>query len=681
MANVFDIAQSFYIDPDAVAKADTVFITSVELFFESKPVAGKTKSGINKPGVTVHICPVINEIPDINSYYSDSIARVEYDSINTSVVAASPTVFDFNFPIPVKSDKTYAILIKLDDPDFKMWWNKSGEKILNTNQNTQVSSGKVDGFFYKITNGGTLTALRDADLKFNVQIAKFSPQSQTFKFSNKDLEFFTYYSNSVSGSFLGGEHVYQNTAPQTGLVAISNTSTTVTGTYTTFTSTFQVGDNIVVTDGSVNNTEVYAIATISNNTVLTLNATPSFSNLSSTYYKTAVGRVFDYNTGSEYLFLEGSTANSTVKFVVGEYVVGVDSGSKVRIKSIDNYQASYVRPMLNFYSPAGTLVETTYNFADSSYSTSSQNKVLAETDQEKFIDGYPAIIASRTNEVLNSTNLFPGAKTLDIETVFATSNPFSSPYIKEETLDFFTYRFEINNSAYAENSSYGNAASKYVSKKVVLADGMDSEDIRVYMTAYRPANTDIKLYVKLHNIEDTESFDSKHWTELSLADNSRWSSTVNRNDLVDLEFSLPKYHSGTTTSGFFTTLLSNNVITGTSGIVNTEISVGNLVRVYAPNVEQNQFIDIVTQANTSAFTIANAVDSASLVGNGFRVDVISDRHAAFLNSRNSNVVRYYNNALSVYDGYKTFTVKAVLLAENNFRVPFVDNIRAVAVSA
>jgi len=42
----FDLAQTFFIDPAAAQQAPAVFITSVDLFFKSKPVQGKTQSGI-----------------------------------------------------------------------------------------------------------------------------------------------------------------------------------------------------------------------------------------------------------------------------------------------------------------------------------------------------------------------------------------------------------------------------------------------------------------------------------------------------------------------------------------------------------------------------------------------------------------------------------------------------------
>ena len=105
MATEFDLAQSFYIDPESVLNADTIYITGIDLYFNQKPVEGKTKTGISKPGVSLYVCPVVNEVPDLEEYYSDSVARLEYDSISTSNTATTATSFSFDFPVPIKTNK------------------------------------------------------------------------------------------------------------------------------------------------------------------------------------------------------------------------------------------------------------------------------------------------------------------------------------------------------------------------------------------------------------------------------------------------------------------------------------------------------------------------------------------------------------------------------------------------
>lgn len=556
MATEFDLAQTFYIDPDAVKLADTIYLTSVDLFFQDKPVQNKTKTGIGSPGVTVYLCPVYNDVPDVGSYYIDSRARREYSEINVSNTAVTATKFEFEYPVPVSTDRSYAVLIKFDgsDPDFQLWWNRAGEKVLSTENNTQVSSGKIDGYFYKLTNGNNLQAMKDADLKFTLRTAKFTSQSEVFRFSNKHFEFFKYHANSVTGNFKGGEYAYQNAATAAGTLNISNTSTSVTGSGTSFLTNYQVGDHILITDGTAGNTNVRHITAIASDTALTLDQKPSFSNNAANYIITAIGYVYDFDSMTEHLFLEDSTANTTVKFAVNAYVKGVDSQSQVRIKEIKNYDVGYIRANLNVSTPAGTYVNVSVNFANSTYDYDNNTARNVELGTEVFIDDYPAVVASRSNEVVNAGGLFTGGKTFEAQVNFVSANPYTSPYVKEENLDLFTYRFDVNNDSTNEHTVFGNAVSKAVSKKVVLADGQDAEDLRVFLTAYKPQGTSIELYAKFQHAADVEPFDNKEWTKLELTTSSSVvSSPYNRDDLIELEYKVPSYPAGTAIDGIFQT--------------------------------------------------------------------------------------------------------------------------------
>lgn len=683
MASEFDLAQTFYIDKDAVRQADTIFITSVDLYFKTKPVAGKSTTGIFKPGVSVYVCPVDNEIPVLDQAFPE-VARKEYDDVYSSNTASTATTFSFNFPVPVKTTQSYAILVKFDgsDNDYGLWWNKAGENILNTTNSTQVNSGKVDGYFYTITNGKQLAPLKDADLKFNLKIAKFNSTSSTFKIQNNNNEFFKYYANSISGNFKGGEYVWQNNAPSTGNVVCNSSIVTIVGTGTSFTSTLQVGDKFVITDGTVGNADVRSVVSIANNTLLTIDVAPSFSNGTGRYIITPVATVYDVSGLAERITLENSTANSTVYFTVDSFIKGVDSEASCKIEAVENFESSYIRPSYNIFTPAGTTTNVAINVANSSYGTAGSNKVSAEIGQIKFIDSYPGVFASRSNEALNSATLFNNAKSFESELTFTSINPYTSPYIKEENLDAFVSRYDINNSATNEHLSQGNAISKYISQRVVLADGQDAEDIRVYLSAYKPANTDILVYGKFHNNADPDPFDDTDWTKLELVtDAAVLSNPYNRKDVVELEYKIPYYQTGTTVAGLYTTQNANNVIIGSGATVNTEIAVNDLVKVYQPNFPNNHIVSIVTAANTTTLTIGDAISNASMVSAGLLIDKISEKNSGFINIQNNNVVRYYNTSYSAFDGYKNFAIKIVLLSTTDYRVPHVNDLRAIAVSA
>jgi len=682
MATEFDLAQTFYVDPQAVKMADTIYLTSVDLYFEDKPIAGKTRTGIATPGVTLYVCPVYNDVPDVENYIIDSRARREYSEIITSTTAAIATTFNFEYPVAVKTDRSYAVLIRFDgsDPDFLLWWNKAGEKILSTESTTQVSSGKVDGYFYKLTNGNNLQGMRDADLKFNVKMARFTSPSTTFRLANKDFEFFKYFANNASGNFLGGEYVYQNTTPSSGSLTVASDSVVIEGSGTTFLTDYKIGDHIIFTDGT--DTNVRHVVSVASDSRLTVDVTPTFSNSAADYLITPIGYVYDFDSTTEHLFLEGSSANSTIKFTAGETVVGVDSRAYAKISEIINFEANYIRAGMNFDTPSGTTVNVHINFANTSYDYDNGTAKNVELGAEVFINDYPAIIASRSNEVINGGGLFTGSKSLEAQIDFISSNPYTSPYIKEENLDLFTYRFEINNTSTGEETSSGAAKSKAVSKKIVLAEGQDAEDLRVYLTAYKPQGTDIEVYAKFLNVADSEPFDDKSWTKLDLASNTNMvSSSFNRADYIELEYKVPTYQPGTAIDGAWTTSMSNNVIVATGVTANAVLVEQDVVRLYDPAFPNNHITAVVATSNASTITLTTAIDNASLVSGGLKLEKVTNPHSAFLNIQNDNIIRYYNNGLSQLDGYKVFATKIVLLANTDFRVPFVSNIRGIAVSA
>jgi hypothetical protein len=676
----FDLAQTFYLDKDAVEGADSIFVTSVDLYFFGKPVSGKTKSGITNPGASVYLAMTNdNGSPNLDLYHHTFAGRVEYENILTDASGATATTFTFRQPVPLSTARSYAFLIKFDgsDPDFKLWYNKAGENVFGTTTKTQVTSGKVDGAFYTITNGRDLTPVLDADLSFNLQVAKFSKTSETFRVYNRKYEILRV--NSMVGDFKGGEDVYRLSANATGTVAISENSTTLTGTGTSFNTTLLVGDKFAITDGTPGNTEIRTVVSVTNATSMVVDVVPSFSNTSGNYFKTVTAKLFDANGLSDHVILQDSTANTTVYLSAGERIYGVDSQATALITTVLDYAVNGLVPNFDIKTPAGTAVTASLNFANAAYQFSDTNAVTATLGDRLLINQYDPVIFSQSNKVTTAAteDAFRGLIT------FTTTNPYVSPYVREENMDLFVERYELNNTTTNEYTGFGSAKTRYISKVIPLSDDQIAEDLKIYVRAYRPANTNIIVYARLRNSEDLESMDLKDWTELSLVTaNTDYSNPTNIYDRKELEYSIPFYRLGTTATGSFTTLSACTVVTGTSGSVSTEIANGNLVRVYSPIIPSTYFVDTVVESNTTTFTLATGTGAnASLVGTGLKVDVIDRPSSAFLDIQSQNIVTYYNKARAIHKGFDSFALKIVLLSEDGIKVPYVDDVRAIAVSA
>ena len=135
-----------------------------------------------------------------------------------------------------------------------------------------------------------------------------------------------------------------------------------------------------------------------------------------------------------------------------------------------------------------------------------------------------------------------------------------------------------------------------------MAAGQDAEDLKIYLTAYRPIGTDIKVFARFLNGEDYDVITNKSWTLMSMDNYYLYSDPKNINDNIEYTFSVP-----------------------TSAPVNP-----------APST------------------------------------------AAYLNS---GILRYVDSNGSIYDTYKTFAIKFVLLSDNAALVPRVIDLRAIALQA
>jgi hypothetical protein len=81
----------------------------------------------------------------------------------------------------------------------------------------------------------------------------------------------------------------------------------------------------------------------------------------------------------------------------------------------------------------------------------------------------------------------------------------------------------------------GNALARYITRRVTLAPGFDSGDLRVYLTAYKPIGSNIHVYVKYLSASDPESFEDKKWQKLIQLGDSNFVSE-SRNDYRELSF-------------------------------------------------------------------------------------------------------------------------------------------------
>ena len=86
-----------------------------------------------------------------------------------------------------------------------------------------------------------------------------------------------------------------------------------------------------------------------------------------------------------------------------------------------------------------------------------------------------------------------------------------------------------------DKKSGGNAVTRYIMRRVTLADGFDSGDLRVYLTGYKPSGSNIHIYYKILSKSDSDTFDTKDYQLMTEIGNGNFVS-LSDNDYRELVF-------------------------------------------------------------------------------------------------------------------------------------------------
>jgi len=709
MAVLYDYIQTFFIDPSAVNNAKEVILTSVDLWFKRKPSAADNRSNTINPGVTICICEVSPDgSPDVSKIIANSYSHLDWVDVFASTNALAETTFTLPNKISLPTNKFYGICVSYQDSAYQLWSSTQGDKIVMpdgtiTNRPSPGQAGKNDGSLFVGTNTNTFRALATTDLKFKVNIAQFTiPSDLSIKAIPKNYEFFTYSSKSET-NFINGELAYQNVASETGTINILSGCTVIKGTATSFSSSALDEKYIVVQSASGASSDIRKVTGVVNSTYMTIDRAPTFTDSVGKFKIPPVGRIFYKSSLTNEIYLVDSNANSTNKFVTGNTIYGEQSGAYANIATIFDYSTDTFLPDLEIRNPAGFSTQVKHVFATNTGGTWRVNTSLltaTTVDSLNKLQGYDGYIMSRSNEVANPSFLYANSGAQKSAYLEFTFNPgsttdtrlFETPVLDEEKLDMFIFQNKINNDTTNEWSNRGRATSKHISTKVNFADERYAEDIKVYLTAYKPSGTDIKVYAKIHNSNDTEPFDDKSWTELDLEDGvGLLSSIANDDDYIELAYGFPQHPPVLKTFNYVATTEVGNSVIATTSDLSANIKSNDLIKIYDPALPNTNYaVGVVSTANSTSITLtdANTITIASVAGSGFSIStlgynsvLVGSKSTAFNNILNDNVVRYYNRSMVEFDTYDTFSIKIVLTSNSTFVVPRVQDMRAIGVSA
>jgi hypothetical protein len=521
------VAYSFLVK--APQGEEGIFMTSVDVFIARKSATRGIWFEIREMNSAGGITR--SQVPFSEIWYTNDQIPVSTDG------RTNPLTVTFPAPVFLMNNIQYAFIVHSEnaDPDTYVWISRLGETDVNTQ--AQVSERPFNGTFYTTNNNLNWDMVPDVDLACVFRRADFSTSAAGQAIiGNKPIERF--YLSNVSSSlsartgdvFISGDRLTISTPNGTNTIAISdrfvgnvsgsNANGSVirifSGTQHVLSNTnYRVGERIDVYDaaGSYRGITANVTSVANSRAVLTF------------YKETSVNTFADFerSTGGFY-------ANDIIRSMsTNSFTAKIDSIRDFRYSTV-SFEPSY----LNF-------AKTEINFEMRSYangSTTQSSYFFIDPSETYYFNNEQAIF-SRSNEITN----LGGARSNQIRVNMRTTSNVVSPVLDLDRTQTIIIDSVINSNTVGEtNPTGGNLFNKYISKTVTLADGQDAEDIRVTLTAYRPPSTDVKVWVKILNGEDGDTFAQKNWIELEKINNGdgAYSSLSERNDFLEYSYQFPR---------------------------------------------------------------------------------------------------------------------------------------------
>ena len=521
-----------------------IFATSLDIYF-------KQKAKVIENGVTIYLCETLNGYPNGSKILPFSTVHLPYADINVGTdTAQTHTRFTFESPVFLANGVEYAFVVKPDggDPDYWVYSANLGDIDLESGR--QVFSQPVMGTAFYGATDTEWTALQTEYIKFRLNRAKFSEQSGDAYFNNINTDFLNIYNvaySTTSAGILPGDYVFQST---NSTVATANVS--IKGVVQFY-------------------NDVKGILYVANST----------------------GNFTDNSFMQVHRFANTSSVTSpgpNTSTIIAWANTGPLYDTKIN---------AYV-PQFASITPAGTSLSFNYSGTSNTYVVDSNEYPVTPGNEAEFYD-QERIVASHSNEV----GSMGGAKSMTVRAHMTTDSELVSPLIDTVRHQQLLIANDIDpiSFIYEEFFNSGSSKSKYVSRPITLAPGQDAEDIQVIMTAFRPYGSEIQVWVKFLNGEDSEPMDNKTWTPLVYNGGSAYSDPNNPYDMKELTFSVPQYYGMIPTNGTVTSTSSCTAVTGVSTYFTTDLKVGWYVNMLANSSFNETTRRIVNIASNTAMTL------------------------------------------------------------------------------
>jgi len=501
------MAQTFILFEDEFPYG--AFLKSIKICFRTKP------TDINEP-ITLALIGTQNGYPDGNYLQHSVVTKYPVDvNVSESPHIRNPNTYtEFVFPVPVyvKPETMYAFMLKTNSSEYNVYTAKIGDTTIESTVQEYSESGATTSYIepFKITvtpyvgdlflsqNAQTWAADINQDMMFEIVRCNFNITQQSV-----------------------AQFVLPKGLPQRKRV------------------NDDINDALNNTIYDANNEiSVYSKITDTNFVVDALNVTTTdltFDNAGIDYsYKATLLNGLTKET-TETSIIPGRYGSATIDDIAlddgnGERVFVADADALPANSSFSLFTRLHsgdptISPII---SDVGVTVYGV-NYAINNLEINQKDIVILDGGA-----GYTNPTVTITSDNVNDANGDFGSGAL------ATANVVNGTIVSIDLIStgsgycngaIVTVTGESPNREASiivatETSKYGgNGLCRYITKPIILNTDFDAGDLRVYYTAYRPVGTNIYVYYKIINRNDTSSFADKNWKLMTLINGSRTYST------------------------------------------------------------------------------------------------------------------------------------------------------------
>ena len=637
-----------------------MYVSDILLYFKTKPATGTN-------GVDLQIREVVNGVPGPRIVPGGS-KYLQPNEINTSTESGgtttfTPTSFKFRNPVYLRNNTEYCFVPKPenDDDGYNIWIAELGENQQGTTE--RITKQPAAGMLFTSANNRSWSPQQNQDIMFDIRRCRFKKGtafSGTLVNEKTDWINITESSWSMAAKkFSPGKVLNGFTPAITGAgsgyssapaVSFTNASGD-TGTGLAATTTISGGAVTAIT--ITNPGSGYKTAP-----TMTIGAPGSGTQATGTVALTR-GRVDTWNSLHEY---------ATVVTLSGGFTSGMIIGTDEGFGTIASFRDKIVDEMAvnigllkpgNGTSAKAELALTTTGAGTAN--TTSFQEVDFETTHPMTVE---KTISSRANEVANYSSTSTGR----VKLTFETFNDNLSPYVDVEQADLLAIFNNLNNDSTGEDGrNGGNASSKYITRRVILEEGQDAEDLQVFLDAQIPTNASLKVYAKLLNAADPGDFQEDiEWHEMI-------ANTTPQENSPET-FAEYSFKIGPKSGGWGTQASNNDVFEyDVSGIPSISVTAGGsgytsaIVNITGGGGYGAKAKATITSGAVSAIEVTDP-------GRGYT----SQPTVAITGDGSSATANAASPTTTTFRGFKVYAIKIVPLSSTTVDCPKFKDVRAIA---